>query len=61
MKLRYLAVTFGCFGLAAAEPVSAQTLSTLGTLGLIDMPTAEVLEDGSARRPQMGNPLILIM
>ncbi|WP_108838575.1 YjbH domain-containing protein [Tateyamaria sp. Alg231-49] len=46
MKLRYLAVFYGCLGLAAAEPVGAQTLSTFGTPGLIDLPTAQVLEDG---------------
>lgn len=46
MKLRYLAVLYGCLGFATAGPVAAQTLSTYGTPGLIDMPTAQPLPDG---------------
>ncbi|MEL6807717.1 MAG: YjbH domain-containing protein [Pseudomonadota bacterium] len=46
MKLRYLAVVYGCLGLGAADSAGAQTLSTYGTPGLIDMPTAQVLPDG---------------
>lgn len=46
MKLRYLACVYGCLGLGLASAGSAQTLSTYGTPGLIDMPTAQVLPDG---------------
>jgi len=46
MKLRELAVVYGCIGMACVGAVSAQTLSTYGSPGLIDMPTARVLPDG---------------
>ena len=47
MKLRHAAVLAGCIVGGSGGMAAAQTLSTLGTPGLVDMPTAEVLEDGA--------------
>jgi len=46
MKPRELVVVCGCIGMSSVGADSAQTLSTYGSPGLIDMPTARVLTDG---------------
>jgi len=47
MRLRKAAVLAGSIAAGSSGVAEAQTLSTLGTPGLIDMPSAEVLEDGA--------------
>lgn len=46
MRLRCLAIWYVCLTGMASGAAFAQTLSTLGTPGLIDMPTAQVFPDG---------------